>query len=60
MTFLSASLQLDDGFQIEFGVCVRKNRLGVVYVYVCAYVFVYEYEDVFSFVSLCVSNMEHL
>lgn len=45
MTFLSASLQLDDGFQIEFRVCA-KNRQGVVYVYVCAYVFVYEYGGV--------------
>lgn len=46
MTFLSASLQLDDGFQIEFGVCAQ-NRQGVVCVCKCAYVFVYEYEGVF-------------
>lgn len=34
MTFLSASLQLDDGFQIEFGVC-EKQTGSCVYVCLC-------------------------
>ncbi len=42
MAFLSASLQLDDGFQIEFGVCEKQTGSCV-----CICVLVYEYEGVF-------------
>jgi len=35
MTFLSASLQLDDGFQIEFGVCVCEKTGWELCMYMC-------------------------